>query len=112
MRSAETKTTCEHCGRVAEYCDSIPDATITGTHPSECGYRLQALCWVHAVERRQVATSRVAQLLVCGDVGRLDRERCGGDCVCEDCGKTYYRHPVCPEFPFLHVLCDGSVVKL
>jgi hypothetical protein len=44
--------------------------------------------------------------------------RAGGDCICEQCGKRYYDHPVNLEFlgtnyiPFLAVLCDGRNVKL
>ncbi len=55
----------------------------------------------------------------------LDHERearrAGGDVICETCGKDYYRHPMDPSVltrisgepePFLHLLCDGSRVKL
>jgi hypothetical protein len=45
-------------------------------------------------------------------VARLDRDRCGGDCVCSDCGRKYYDHPQNAEYPFLNEICDGSVVKL
>jgi hypothetical protein len=51
--------------------------------------------------------------------------RAGGDCVCARCGKDYYHHPSCAqsELPehmsssgyrefILHVLCDGTHVKL
>jgi hypothetical protein len=43
--------------------------------------------------------------------------RASGDCVC-DCGKDYYSHPYVTEArdqdgePFLHVLCNGDIVKL
>ena len=114
MRPAEVKLACEHCGQPAEYCDSIPDPAVRGLHPSECGYRLQPLCWIHAVERREVNTSRVSQILRCEKqgIGRLDRDRAGGDCCCVDCGRKYYDHPRDVEYEFLNVLCDGSVVKL
>jgi hypothetical protein len=44
--------------------------------------------------------------------------RAHGECRCDACGLTYYRHP--PDVyelsndgePFLRVLCDGTRVKL
>lgn len=103
---------CEHCGGEAAYCDSVPDATVQGRTPSECGYRYQPLCWLCAVDRRQVATSRVEPIVVVDGVGYLDRERCSGDCLCPDCGRKYYDHRQFPPLPFLNQLCDGSLVKL
>jgi len=44
--------------------------------------------------------------------------RAGGDCVCDECGKLYYDHPMDYENldfnggPFLHILCSGERVKL
>lgn len=44
--------------------------------------------------------------------------RASGDCVCERCGLKYWRHPFEESIigwmglPFLHRLCDGSLVKL
>ena len=48
--------------------------------------------------------------------------RASGDCVCDSCGKTYYKHPFIENVlttvgctdptPFLHYVCDGSIVKL
>ena len=41
-----------------------------------------------------------------------------GECICEICGKEYRRHPEDLEElsydgnPFLHMLCDGTQVKL
>ena len=112
MRSAETLPTCELCAADADYCDSVPDADIPGTHPSECGYRLQSLCWMHAAVRRASNTSRVREILVAEGVGHLDRGYACGECVCHDCGRIYFRHPALPAHHFLTVLCDGSVVKL
>lgn len=105
---------CELCGEPAEYCDTVPDSRVTGTHPSECGYRLKAFCWLHGVERKSVATSRVEHLLRCESqrISRIDRDRAGGDVVCEGCGRKYYDHPQDIDYPFLNVLCDGSLVKL
>lgn len=47
----------------------------------------------------------------------VDFRRAGGDVVCETCGKEYRRHPFTAhrdwnDAPFLHKLCDGSLVKL
>jgi len=45
--------------------------------------------------------------------------RASGDCLCDRCGKSYYRHPFNMDFlsgidgtPYMHQLCDGSLVKL
>jgi hypothetical protein len=43
--------------------------------------------------------------------------RASGDCICEDCGRTYYKHPFSGHMswnnePYLHRLCDGTLVKL
>ncbi len=112
MLPAETAGVCEECGQPADYCDSVPDARVPGQTPSECGYRLKPICWLHAVERRMVATSRVDNQLVADGVGHLDRDCCGGDCLCEICGRKYYDHRPFAPHPFLTLLCDGSVVKL
>lgn len=45
-------------------------------------------------------------------LARLDRDRCGGDVICTDCGRKYYDHPQDLDHPYLNVLCDGSAVKL
>jgi hypothetical protein len=58
----DTPKSCELCGSPAEYGDFIPDAIVPGYAPSECGYRRQWLCRVHAVERRKTATSRVTAM--------------------------------------------------
>jgi DNA-binding XRE family transcriptional regulator len=74
-RSCVISGVCETCGQPASYCDSVPDASLPGMHPSECGYRLQPLCWLCAVDRRQVATSRVQDLLLAEGIGYLYRGR-------------------------------------
>ena len=44
--------------------------------------------------------------------------RASGLCICSDCGEDYYSHPYVSEarddegMPFLHVLCNGDIVKL
>lgn len=53
------KKKCEICGRKAEYVDSVPDSRVEGYSRSECGYRSQYLCTVHAFDRRKTNTSRV-----------------------------------------------------
>ena len=114
MKPCEMSIWCHRCTRMADYCESVPDSSAPGVNPGECGYKWVPLCWLCAVERREVATSRVSEALICekDEVLRLDRGRCSGLCVCEDCGKAYYDHPPVPEYPFLQLLCDGSVVKL
>lgn len=32
--------------------------------------------------------------------------------ICPDCGTVYKDHPVDGKYPWLHVLCDGTRVKL
>lgn len=107
---------CEQCDRETAYVDSVPDARVEGTHPSECGYRLKALCWFHGAARRLVATSRLQDVILVGEggerVGFIDRDRAGGDCLCDHCGRKYYDHPQLPGHGYLNQLCDGSVVKL
>lgn len=49
-----------------------------------------------------------------------DFTRASGDCICDACGEDYYSHSPAEERhnlsydgnPFLHRLCDGSLVKL
>jgi len=44
--------------------------------------------------------------------------RASGLCICDQCGKDYYAHPYASEArdrdnePYLHVLCNGDIVKL
>jgi hypothetical protein len=111
MRPAETAPTCEECGMPAYCAEWVPDASAPGYTPAEAGFRLKPLCWPHKLDRL-TATSRFEEIYIDGDVGRIDRDRCGGDVVCEQCGKVYYRHPQAASAPFLTVLCDGSVCKL
>jgi len=58
---------------------------------------------------------------LCSDsLDDLDYSRAGGDAVCEKCQKTLRDHPLDWRaaasgpggVPYLHVLCDGSSVKL
>jgi hypothetical protein len=54
------------------------------------------------------------------DVDNECTYRASGDVVCEHCGRLYFDHPFALERwnlsftgdPFLHRLCDGSLVKL
>lgn len=38
--------------------------------------------------------------------------RASGDVTCELCGRLYWKHPLDPEFDWLHVHCDGTRLKL
>lgn len=44
--------------------------------------------------------------------------RAGGDVVCSVCNLKYYDHPFVEncldqqDLPFLHIICDNSIVKL
>lgn len=56
--------------------------------------------------------------LACKPECRADCIRASGDVECEQCSKLYRDHPYCAgsRLPdnhyFLHVLCDGTHVKL
>lgn len=54
---------------------------------------------------------RIAQRLAARIPVSDDWFRAGGGCICDDCGLSYIEHPVCSD-GLLHVLCDGSQVKL
>lgn len=107
-------TTCHYCSGATTACDSVPDASIPGCTPAEAGYRVVPLCWLHAAERRRVATARVRDAIICPTQGiaRVDYGRAGGDVVCPECGRKYYDHKADADHPFLTVLCDGGLVKL
>lgn len=60
-RTCETDLTCELCGNPAVYCDSIPDARVPGYSRSECGYRLQSLCWLCGVIRKEEVANLAGQ---------------------------------------------------
>jgi hypothetical protein len=52
-----------------------------------------------------------------GEVLRENFVRASHLCICERCGKDYLHHPLDPDDggcdgPVLHVLCDGTRVKL
>ena len=38
--------------------------------------------------------------------------RASGECICSGCGELYRRHPWLSRVPTLHLLCDGTWVKL
>ena len=44
--------------------------------------------------------------------------RASGLCICTECGEDYYSHPYVHECrddegsPFLHIICNGDIVKL
>lgn len=97
-----------------QYVDSVPDPSVSGTHPSECGYRPELLCMVHASERRKINTSRVQEVLLCESENayRIDGGRASGECVCDTCKRPFRRHPAHKDYPFLVQLCDGTLVKL
>jgi hypothetical protein len=54
-----TNNQCELCNCIAVATDSIPDASLPGVHPGECGYKTIYLCYAHAIEREEVKTARV-----------------------------------------------------
>lgn len=51
-------------------------------------------------------------------MGDPNGTRASGDCVCDRCGQKFLKHPLdwrvigYGDRPFLHILCDGSRVKL
>ena len=44
--------------------------------------------------------------------------RADGNCICKICNKLYIDHPMSKEYlswvcePYLHILCNGDLVKL
>lgn len=107
------KPICEICGEEAAYCDSSPDAAVLGITPNECGYRLVPLCWVHAHEREECATSRIREVLIYQGEAFLDLGRASGDCICEHCGLEYRRHKrYFDHCPTQVILCGERTAKL
>lgn len=118
MKPREAPLACSApgCPGDAEYCDSVPDANIDGVTPGECGYRLVALCWLHAAERRVVNTARVRGILrdEAAGVGRVLEMHTHADVFCWQCGRLASSHPECvhagEEWLKANVLCDGAAV--
>ena len=56
----------------------------------------------------------VVDLIPCPSEGvsRIDAGRCSVDCECSICGRRYARHPDHADYPFMTLLCDGTLVKL
>ncbi len=104
-------TRCELCGEPAQYCDSVPDAS--NSRQGEMAYRRQLLCWIHAVDRRMVATSRVEPVMIWQNVAYRDMGRASGEAICEDCGREFKRHPhPMEECPTQVILCGARTAKL
>lgn len=57
---------CKYCPNWATHEDSVPDASVPGINPSECGYKTVYYCDLHAaIVRRDVGnTSRVKPIEV------------------------------------------------
>src|SRR5690242_13696639 len=99
MNRCEVSVKCCRCDGETEYCEMNDNGSMS------------AICWLCKVERGKVATSRIREILIDGDVGRVDLGRASGLCVCDDCGKTYYRHKANGTYPFLVQLCSGALAK-
>lgn len=106
MKPCEIPLTCCNCPEPVYMADSVPDG--------EGGYWWKGYCFIHAIERRQVATSRLTEVLLCQSQGvaRIDYGRAGGDVFCLDCGRKLYDHPRDLDHSYMTVVCDGSAVKL
>ena len=70
---------------------------------------------------RKYPKARLVSLITRGTPSDLeeDMERAACACVCDKCGLEYIDHPLCPFYidtltnmPWLHRLCEGSLVKL
>ncbi len=63
-----------------------------------------------------ISGSGVAYLRVESDHDASSEMRASSDCVCEECGRRYDRHPrdvtEAHRVDAVHVLCDGTRVKL
>lgn len=64
----------------------------------------------HWTLRRLV--NKLARLFALIDADPKMAHRASGDCVCEHCGDSYYKHAEHPLAPWLTMLCDGRNVKL
>lgn len=92
---------CESCGTPAEFV--IIHRLV---HP-------RSICWFHKIYPiDDPRPGEIHELLVCGDVARIDRGRWGGDVPCEICGKKMHDHPADSTYPFMTLHCDGSLMKL
>lgn len=113
-RPCEMPLRCHVCGSDNIYkADSVPSAEDSPS-PHEIAYRWRPYCFAHAMERKEVATNRLSEIVICEQQGlaRVDRGRSSGFCICPDCNRDYFRHLPDLDHPFLRVLCDGSAVKL
>ncbi len=100
---------CEICGQETTHADSVSDPTKRGYNLNECGYRYQALCWVHAADRRLINTSRIVPVLIFAGIGYIDAGHASGDCICEICRRPFRNHP---RVEYMNKLCDDALVKL
>ena len=73
--------------------------------------------------RGKLATLSLEQAALLGlafwmEWASLSMFRASGDCKCPECGEVYRRHPFTPHRafgdgdPYLHLRCNGEVVKL
>ena len=67
---------------------------------------------LHRAKRAVVALSAGIKNVLTDSSPKI--RRANGECICDapDCGLTYAEHPVHFTLDFLHILCDGSSVKL
>ena len=80
---------------------------------------LGQLCLNHAVSTRERARAKHGcKKRINARSYKMEAEnppefiRACGECVCESCGKTYFRHPKVNGYPFLVQACDGRKLKL
>lgn len=78
---------------------------------------VDAMCW-EAVLLPALAEP-YSEAMGAGEYDGDDVEftRADGNCICEPCGREYWRHPLAGPLSdigqqWLHELCDGSLVKL
>lgn len=81
---------------------------------SFCSHPLVTIC--DSVNDALVKMGAVGDLLARMDANII---RASGDCICQRCRKTYLEHTMdqtilssIDKQPFLHILCDGTRVKL
>lgn len=88
-----------------EHSESGKDYAVIRVHPMPFGWT------------GPVSIENISPVEPCDETD-LDYSRAGGGATCEACGRTLRDHPMDLQHvgydrrPFLHVLCDGRLVKL
>ncbi len=100
--------------------------SIARKHKDDCKFKKALLCRVgiecdHGYDvcpECDPCSCGFSNPILCDDDEYIKFYRASGNCICNVCGLTYYKHPHDPDVtdwdgnPWLHVLCNGERVKL